>query len=61
MNTRRNIGQKRGVAVVGDNQVPHQAPAKGVAILVNPAGLTDAEVRESLAQMEQTIIMKVKH
>ena len=44
MNTRRTIGQRRG-----DNQVPSQAPAEGVVMPVNPAGLTDAEVQAYLA------------
>ena len=60
MNTRRNIGQKRGVAVVGDNQVPHQAPAKGVAILVNPAGLTDVEVRNLWTKWHRPSTCKIK-
>lgn len=60
MNTRRTIGQKRGVATAGDNQVPPQAPAEGVAMPVNPAGLTDAEVSASLAQMVQSITMQAQ-
>ncbi|TMX03105.1 hypothetical protein EJD97_018207, partial [Solanum chilense] len=36
MNTRRAIGQRRGVAADGDNQVPPQAPAEAVAMKVNP-------------------------
>ena len=58
MNTRRAIGQRKGGAVARDNQVPPQAPFEGVFMLVNPAGLTDAEVRAYLAQMEQTITMQ---
>ena len=58
MNTRRTIGQSGGVAPAGDDQVPSKAPAEAVAILVNPAGLTDGEVRESLAQMAQDITRK---
>ena len=42
MNTRRNTGQRRGGVGAGDNQVQPQALAEGVAMLVNPAGLTDA-------------------
>ena len=51
MNTRRKICQRREGAATGANQVPPQAPAKGVVMIVNPAGLTDAEVRASLAQI----------
>ena len=47
-------------AAAGGNQVPPQAPTEGVAILVNPAGLTDAEVWESLAQMAQAITMQAQ-
>ena len=43
MNTRRTIGHRRGVATAGNNKVPPQAPAEGVAMPVNPAGLTDVE------------------
>ena len=57
MNTRRTIGQRRGVATAGDNQLPPKAPAEGVDMPINPVGLTDAEVRLSLAQMEQAIII----
>ena len=49
MNTRRKIGQKREGATVGGNQGPPKAPTEGVAMPVNPAGFTDAELRESLA------------
>ena len=58
MDHRRAICQIRGVAIAGDNQIPPQAPAKGVAMPVNPALLIDAEVWASLAQMAQDIIMK---
>ena len=49
--TRRTIGQRRGGVAVGDNKVPPQAPAEGVAMPVNPAGLNDDVVRASLAQI----------
>ena len=42
------------------NQNPPQAPVEGVAMLVNPARLTDAEVRASLAQMAQAITMQAQ-
>ena len=57
MNSRRTIGHRRGVATVGDNQAPPQALAEGVALPVNQAGFTDAEVRASLAQILRAIIM----
>ena len=50
MNTRRNIGQRRGGAAVGGNQAP-QVPVKGVATPVKPVRLTYVEVRASMAQM----------
>ena len=34
MNTRRTIGQMREVAAVGNNQVPPQAPAEELGMLV---------------------------
>ena len=43
INTRITICQRRGGEAAGGNQVPPQAPAEGVAMSVNPAGLTDAE------------------
>ena len=43
-----------------DNQVPPEIPAKGVVMPFNPAGLTDAEVRASLAQMAQAITMQAQ-
>ena len=45
---RRTLGQSRGGATAGDNQVPPHAPVGGVVMLVNSAGLTDAEVMASL-------------
>ena len=60
MNTRRNVGQRRGGAAAGGNQVPPQAPAEGVAMLVNPNGLTDVQVRESLAQMAHSITIQAQ-
>ena len=50
MNTWRNKGRRTGAAARGDQNSP-QAPAEGVAMPVNPARLTDAEVRAYLAQM----------
>ena len=40
------------------NQVPPQAAVEEMAIPVNPAGLTDAEVRASISQMAQAITMQ---
>ncbi|XP_069144421.1 uncharacterized protein [Solanum lycopersicum] len=50
----------RSGAAAGGNQVPPQAPAARVAISVNPARLTDAEVRTSLGQMAQAITVKAQ-
>ena len=49
MNTWRTKGRRTGAAAARGNQNPPQAPVEGVAMPVNPAGLTDAEVRTSLA------------
>ena len=51
MNNWRTKGQRKGGATSRGNQNPPQAPVEGVAMPVNPAGLTDAEVRASLTQM----------
>lgn len=48
----------RGVAATRDNKDPPLAQAKGVAMLVNLIGLTDAEVATSLSQMVQAITRK---
>ena len=58
MNTRRTIGQGKGGEATGNNQVQPQAPFEEVATSINPAGLSDAVVRASLAQMVQAITMK---
>ena len=60
MNTWRTKGQRRGKAVAKGNQNTPQAPAEGVAMPVNPAGLIDDEVREFLDQMEQSITMQAQ-
>ena len=60
MNTRRSNGQWRGGEAVGGTQNPPQAPAEGGSMPVNPVWLTDAEVRASLAQMTQAIMMLAK-
>ena len=44
-----NHWSERGGAAADDNQVPPQAPVEAMAMPVNPAGLTNAYVRESLA------------
>ena len=51
MNIRRNVGHRRKGAAGGDNQFPPKAPTKRVAMSVNPAGLSDAEIQASLAHM----------
>ena len=58
MKTSRTIGQRRGVAAAGNNQIQPQAQAEGVAMRVYPARLTDVEVWASLAQVAQDITMK---
>ena len=60
MKASRTIGQRRGVAAAGNNQVQPQAQAEGVAMRVYLARLTDAEVWESLAQVAQAITMKLR-
>ena len=60
INTRRTIGQRRGGVAAGGNQVPPQASVEGVAMTVNPAGLTDSEVRAYLVQMEHAITMQAQ-
>ncbi|TMX05440.1 hypothetical protein EJD97_021538, partial [Solanum chilense] len=59
-NTRRDIGKRRGGAATRDNQFPSKAPTEGVDMPVHPIGLTDVEVRTSLAQMAQTITMQAQ-
>ena len=51
MNTIRNVGRRVGEAAVGGNQAPPQAPAAGVQVHVNPAALTNGELRAALVQM----------
>ena len=60
MNTRRTKVLRTGGAATRGNQHPPQAPAEGVAMPVNPARLTDAEVRASLAQMAQAITIQAQ-
>ena len=55
MNTRINISQRKRKAVARNNKVPPQAPAKGLAMSLNHARLTDAKVRASLDQMAKNI------
>ncbi|TMX04116.1 hypothetical protein EJD97_011490, partial [Solanum chilense] len=54
-NTRRNAGRRVGEAAAGGNHVPPQAPFVANQVSVNPAGLTDEEVRNALLQMAQDI------
>ena len=58
LNTRRNAGRGRGKAAVGGNKVPPGAPAVEMEMLVNPAGLTDGQVRIDLVQMSQAITLQ---
>ena len=58
MNTRRTIGQRRGGATAGGNQVAPQDLAERVAMPVNPDWLNVAEVWASLDQMTQSITMQ---
>ncbi|XP_027772105.1 uncharacterized protein LOC114076790 [Solanum pennellii] len=46
---KKECWSKTGEKVAGGNQVPHQAPAIGVAMPVNPVGWTDVEVWIALA------------
>ncbi|TMW90505.1 hypothetical protein EJD97_015616 [Solanum chilense] len=55
MITIRNAGRGVGEVATGGNQTPPQAPAAEVQVPVNPAALTDGEVREALVQMAQSI------
>ena len=50
----------RGVAATGDKKVSPQAPAQGVLMPVYLAGLTDVEVRASLAKMTHAITMQAQ-
>ena len=58
MKTCRNAGHGRVEGAAGGNQIPPEAPAAGMEMHVNLAGLTDGEVRIALAQMAQAIILK---
>ena len=49
-----------GAEAARGNQNPPHSPAEGVAMPVNPARLTDAEVRAYLAQMAQVIMMQAQ-
>ena len=60
MKTWRTKGQRRGGAAARGNQNPPQAPVEGVSMPVNPARLTDAEVRSSLTQIAHAITMQAQ-
>ena len=60
MNTWRAKGQRRGGVAARGNQNPPKAPAEGVDMPINPTGLTDAEVRASLAHMAHAITMQAQ-
>ena len=51
MNTWRTKGLRTGAAAARGNQNPPQALVEVVATPVNPARVTDVEVRASLAHM----------
>ncbi|TMX04257.1 hypothetical protein EJD97_010391, partial [Solanum chilense] len=55
MNTRRNTGRRVGEAASGENQAPVHAPAARVQVPVNPAALTDGELRAALVHIAQDI------
>ncbi|TMX04664.1 hypothetical protein EJD97_006085, partial [Solanum chilense] len=55
INTRRNAGKRVGEAVTRGNKVPRQAPVVADQVSVNPARLTDGEVRNAFLQMAQSI------
>ena len=46
INTSSNSGRRVGKAAARGNQVLPQAPGDGVQVTVNPAGLTDGEIRK---------------
>ena len=55
-----NVGQERGEAAAGGNQVPPKAPAAGMEMPVNPVGLAYGEVRTTVAQMAQAITLQAQ-
>ena len=59
MNTRRNTGQRVKEAAAGSDQAHPQAPSAQVQVPVNPAVLTNGEVREALVQMYQAITTQI--
>ena len=60
MYTRRNTCGEIGGATDGVNQVPPQAQAPELEMPVNPAWLTDWEVRTTLVQMDQSITLQAQ-
>ncbi|TMW98750.1 hypothetical protein EJD97_003526 [Solanum chilense] len=60
MNTRRNTCEEIGGATDEVNQVPPQAPTAGLEMPVNPTWLTDWEVRTTLVQIDQSIILQAQ-
>ena len=48
MNTKRNDVRRIDEAAAGGNQAPPQAPAAAGQVHVDPAGLIDGELRETL-------------
>ena len=61
MNTRRNTYKKVGEAVARGNQALPQAPAAGLQVHVNPAALTDVEVRAALFQMAKPSLLSLHY
>ena len=60
MNILRTKGLKRGGAAARCIQKPPKTIVEGATMPVNPTWLTNAVVRESLAQMEQSIMMQAQ-
>ncbi|XP_027768271.1 uncharacterized protein LOC114074457 [Solanum pennellii] len=58
MNTWRTKGLRTGAAAARGNQNPPQAPAEGVVMPVNPAGLTDAEAQAMTTQVNRQDIQR---
>ena len=55
MNSRRKVGRRVGEAASGRIQARPQDPAVRVQVTVNPAALTDGDVRATLFPMAQAI------
>ena len=60
MNMRRNAGGEIGGAAIEVNQVPPQASASKMEMLVHLAGLTNGEVRTDLVKMSKAITLQAQ-